>query len=79
MEIEPITVSIGVAMADVDEAVSTLIDRADAAMYRAKRNGHDCRCAEGAPDAVMNDPNVISAYLGKRYAERQQRQGEARA
>ena len=45
--IDRVTVSIGVAMADVDEAVATLVERADAAMYRAKRNGRDCMtCAE---------------------------------
>jgi diguanylate cyclase len=47
LQIERVTMSIGVAMADVDEAVATLIERADAAMYRAKRNGRDCMtCAE---------------------------------
>jgi len=47
LPIERVTMSIGVAMADVDEAVATLVERADAAMYRAKRNGRDrITCAE---------------------------------
>jgi branched-chain amino acid transport system ATP-binding protein len=27
----------------------------------------------GAPDAVINDPQVIEAYLGSKFAERQRR------
>jgi diguanylate cyclase len=50
LPIERVTMSIGVAMANVDETVGTLVERADAAMYRAKRNGRDCiTCAEAAP------------------------------
>lgn len=55
--IERVTMSIGVAMANVDEAVTTLVERADAAMYRAKRNGRDCMTyADAAPDAACNGP-----------------------
>jgi diguanylate cyclase len=50
LPMEHVTVSIGVAMADADEAVATLVERADAAMYRAKRNGRDrITCAEIEP------------------------------
>jgi diguanylate cyclase (GGDEF)-like protein len=53
--IDRVTMSIGVAMANVDEEVGTLVDRADAAMYRAKRNGRDCiNCAESEPDSARN-------------------------
>jgi diguanylate cyclase len=53
--IERVTMSIGVAMANVDEAVTTLVERADAAMYRAKRSGRDCiTCDEAEPEASRN-------------------------
>jgi diguanylate cyclase len=55
LPIDRVTMSIGVAMANVDEAVGTLVERADAAMYRAKRSGRDCMtCAESASDASRN-------------------------
>lgn len=31
---------------------------------------HGEKLTEGSPDEVLNDPAVISAYLGRRYAER---------
>ncbi len=37
----PVTVSVGVAIADEDEEVSVVIGRADQALYRAKRRGRD--------------------------------------
>ncbi|HVY81588.1 MAG TPA: GGDEF domain-containing protein [Steroidobacteraceae bacterium] len=37
-----VTVSIGIAMAGEREAIHALVSRADAAMYRSKRNGRDC-------------------------------------
>jgi diguanylate cyclase len=53
--VERVTMSIGVAMASVDEAVTALVERADAAMYRAKRNGRDCiTCADAGPEASRN-------------------------
>jgi branched-chain amino acid transport system ATP-binding protein len=30
---------------------------------------HGEKLTEGAPDQVLNDPKVVSAYLGRRYAE----------
>jgi diguanylate cyclase (GGDEF)-like protein len=37
-----ITVSIGVAMASVDESLAALVQRADEALYRAKESGRNC-------------------------------------
>jgi branched-chain amino acid transport system ATP-binding protein len=31
---------------------------------------HGEKLTEGSPDTVLNDPAVVSAYLGRRYAER---------
>ena len=45
-----VTVSIGVASWSGAGDISTLIDRADAALYRAKRSGRDR--VELAPDAA---------------------------
>jgi two-component system cell cycle response regulator len=41
-----ITVSFGIAMvSDGDEVLAQLIDRADQALYMAKRSGRNCVCA----------------------------------
>jgi two-component system, cell cycle response regulator len=37
----PITLSVGVVMANQDDTVQTLVDRADRAMYEAKKEGRD--------------------------------------
>jgi len=42
----PVTVSVGVAVAGADEVMGTVIERADQALYRAKRRGRD-RVEEG--------------------------------
>lgn len=44
-----VTVSIGIAMAGEREAIAALVSRADAAMYRSKRNGRDCMTWAVAP------------------------------
>lgn len=44
-----ITVSIGVACAQPEETASAWIHRADAALYRAKREGRDRVCGSGVP------------------------------
>lgn len=51
----PVTVSIGIAETAGEEEIETLIERADAALYRAKRKGRDrveiAGSAEGSPEA----------------------------
>ena len=42
----PVTVSVGVAVAGAEEVMGTVIERADQALYRAKRRGRD-RVEEG--------------------------------
>jgi diguanylate cyclase (GGDEF)-like protein len=43
---DPVTVSVGVAVAGAEEVMATVIERADQALYRAKRRGRD-RVEEG--------------------------------
>jgi two-component system, cell cycle response regulator len=60
-----VQVSIGVATAEVDSSVDRLLERADAAMYRAKREGGNrvCYaepgCARSCSDRDVADRGVM--------------------
>jgi diguanylate cyclase (GGDEF)-like protein len=60
----PVTVSIGVAAAGpVELGVTALIDRADEALYQAKRAGRDRCSVAGAPAAALaaSEPQAIGS------------------
>jgi two-component system cell cycle response regulator len=62
---ERITISIGVAVLDPeqpDPSVASILSRADAALYRAKRAGRDC--------VLMADPFAASAETSDEHATR---------
>jgi diguanylate cyclase (GGDEF)-like protein len=54
-------VSVGAAVIDPGEAIDaeTLVHRADAAMYRAKRGGKSCVAVEGAAIAHASRPGIL--------------------
>jgi diguanylate cyclase len=49
--LDRVTVSVGIARAEANETIATLIERADQGMYAAKRRGRDCvACAAADTD-----------------------------
>lgn len=64
----PVTVSIGVAEAGpAESSVTALIERADGALYQAKREGRDrCRADDGlgSPVAAVNPPADVPPATG---------------
>lgn len=46
----PVTVSLGIAQADLEDDAASLVRRADSAMYRAKSSGKDQTCGGTADD-----------------------------
>ena len=57
----PVTVSIGVSAASREElAITALLDRADHALYEAKRSGRDRHVLAGAPVIVSAPPRLAS-------------------
>jgi hypothetical protein len=60
------TISIGVAANNASESATSLISRADAAMYTAKNQGRNCVCVhEGTADRIATVP-ATSASPGEK-------------
>jgi diguanylate cyclase len=59
-----VTVSVGVAALEPGEGPVALVSRADAGLYRAKRDGRNCVCA-GPVSAILeaSGPHTMSAAL----------------
>lgn len=68
----PITVSIGAAVLDPDEASHHWLERADAAMYRAKQGGRNRveMAAAGAPASADDGAYVSQSQSGPRQRKR---------
>lgn len=56
---KPITVSLGLAVARVDDTVATILERADACLYTAKGGGRDCMVAAWTPDVIRRGDDEV--------------------
>jgi diguanylate cyclase len=55
-----VTISVGVAMLRPDDTPQTLIERADACLYAAKRNGRNQVIAENDPEIIKAAPSKVA-------------------
>jgi diguanylate cyclase len=55
-----VTISVGVAVLRSDDTPQTLIERADACLYAAKRNGRNQVVAENAPEIIKSAPPKVA-------------------
>lgn len=55
-----VTISIGVASLQADDTAATLIERADACLYAAKRNGRNCVLCEADPEVSADQAMQVA-------------------
>jgi diguanylate cyclase len=55
-----ITVSVGAAMLRPGDSVASLIERADACLYAAKRAGRNCVVSETDPEIMQPQPLQVA-------------------
>ncbi len=55
-----VTISIGVATLQADDTAATLIERADACLYAAKRNGRNCVLCEADPEVSPDKAEQVA-------------------
>ncbi len=58
-----VTISIGAAVLRPDDTAQSLIERADACLYAAKRNGRNCVMCEADPEATAQAGKVATARV----------------
>lgn len=56
----------GISLVVIEHVMKAIRNVSDRIMVLS----HGEKLTEGPPEAVLNDPQVVSAYLGRRYAER---------
>ena len=55
-----VTISVGVAVLRPDDTPQTLIERADACLYAAKRDGRNQVIAENDPEIIKSAPPKVA-------------------